>query len=111
MRRAALVAVALAIAACGGGGGSDTARSTGAGAEVRQPPVGPAPRLTVSHPCDNATGFTCSTLAVALDHSGRTHGDHSRWWARQRRPLWTGQERAAYRDGASDSLCCDRVGC
>jgi pimeloyl-ACP methyl ester carboxylesterase len=78
MRRAALIAVALAIAACGGGGGSggsDTARSTGAGAKVQQPPAGPAPRLTVSHPCANATGFTCSTLAVALDHSGRTPGN------------------------------------
>jgi pimeloyl-ACP methyl ester carboxylesterase len=78
MRLAALIAAALAIAACGGGGGKgDTARSTGAAATTKPPSkeTGPAPRLTVSHPCDNAKGFTCSTLTVALDHSGRTPGD------------------------------------
>jgi pimeloyl-ACP methyl ester carboxylesterase len=78
MRRVALIAVALAIAACGSGsGGSDTARSTSSAAKANQPspPAGPAPRLTVSHPCDNAKGFTCSTLLVPLDHSGRTPGD------------------------------------
>jgi pimeloyl-ACP methyl ester carboxylesterase len=80
MRSAATIAVvAVAIAACGGGGGaggSDTARSTStAVARAQQPPAGPAPRLTVSHPCDNAKGFTCSTLVVPLDHSGRTPGD------------------------------------
>jgi pimeloyl-ACP methyl ester carboxylesterase len=78
MRRAALIAVALAIAACGGGGGGgDAGRSTSASAKGRQqaPPAGPAPRLTVSHPCENASGFTCSTLVVPLDHSGRTPGD------------------------------------
>ena len=78
MRRVALIAVALAIAACGGGsGGSDTARSTSSAAKASQPspPAGPAPRLTVSHPCDNAKGFTCSTLLVPLDHSGHTPGD------------------------------------
>jgi pimeloyl-ACP methyl ester carboxylesterase len=77
MRLVALMAVALAIAACGGGG-SDTGRSTSAAAgKARQqpPPPGPAPHLTVSHPCDNASGFTCSTLTVPLDHSGRTPGD------------------------------------
>lgn len=78
MRRAALIAVALAIAACGGGGGgSETAQSTSAAATAKQqsPPAGPPPRLTVSHPCDNAKGFTCSTLLVPLDHAGRTPGD------------------------------------
>src|SRR5690242_5556981 len=78
MRRVALIAVALAVAACGGGGaGGDTARSTSAPARAAQqpPPAGPPPRLTVSHPCDNAKGFTCSTILVPLDHSGRTPGD------------------------------------
>jgi pimeloyl-ACP methyl ester carboxylesterase len=78
MRRAAPIAVALAIAACGGGGGgADTGRSTSASARAGQqaPPAGPAPRLTVSHPCENASGFTCSTLVVPLDHAGRTPGD------------------------------------
>jgi pimeloyl-ACP methyl ester carboxylesterase len=78
MRRVALIAVAIAIAACGGaggGGGSGTASSTSTAARAQQPPAGPAPRLTVAHPCDNAKGFTCSTLVVPLDHSGRTPGD------------------------------------
>src|SRR4051794_28218183 len=78
MRRVALIAVALAMAACGGGGGSgDSAHSTSAAPRARQqsPPAGPPPRLTVSHPCDDAKGFTCSTLLVGLDHSGRTPGD------------------------------------
>ncbi|HSS57313.1 MAG TPA: hypothetical protein VLK59_04850, partial [Solirubrobacteraceae bacterium] len=78
MRRAALIAVALAMAACGGGGaGGAATHSTSAAVEAKQqsPPTGPPPRLTVSHPCDNAKGFTCSTLLVPLDHSGRTPGD------------------------------------
>src|SRR4051812_2289529 len=80
MRRVALIAVALAMAACGGGGaggGGDTTHSTSAAVRARpqSPPAGPPPRLTVSHQCDNAKGFTCSTLLVALDHSGRTPGD------------------------------------
>jgi pimeloyl-ACP methyl ester carboxylesterase len=78
MRLAALIAAALAIAACGGGGDKGgTTRSTGAAATSKPPAkdAGPAPRLTVSHPCENAKGFTCSTLTVALDHSGRTAGN------------------------------------
>jgi pimeloyl-ACP methyl ester carboxylesterase len=78
MRRVALIAVAVAVVACGGGGAAgDSAHSKTAAATARQqaPPAGPPPRLTVSHPCDNAKGFTCSTLRVALDHSGRTPGD------------------------------------
>jgi pimeloyl-ACP methyl ester carboxylesterase len=80
MRRAGVLAVIAAVVAGCGGGGSDTARSTTSTAAARKdaqqaPPVGPAPRLTVSHPCDNAQGFTCSTLLVPLDHSGRTPGD------------------------------------
>jgi pimeloyl-ACP methyl ester carboxylesterase len=35
---------------------------------------GQAPRLTDPHPCAGAPGFTCSTLAVPLDHSGRQPG-------------------------------------
>jgi pimeloyl-ACP methyl ester carboxylesterase len=81
VRRAIVIALAVAVTACGGGGGaSDTATSTGtasakAKAQQQQQPAGPAPRLTVSHPCDNAKGFTCSTLTVPLDHSGRTPGN------------------------------------
>ncbi len=36
--------------------------------------AGRAPGLTGSHPCAGATGFTCSTLTVPLDHSGRHPG-------------------------------------
>jgi pimeloyl-ACP methyl ester carboxylesterase len=81
MRRAAVIAVALAATACGGGGGggdgSGSASTAAATTAKRQqaPPAGPAPRLTVSHPCDNAKGFTCSTLTVPLDHSGKVPGD------------------------------------
>src|SRR5512140_384120 len=32
------------------------------------PNVGPAPALTGSHACSGHPGFTCSTLAVPLDH-------------------------------------------
>ena len=82
MRRAAVIAVAVAVTACGGGGGradpSDAARSTSAATQPRPAPAqaqAPAPRLTGSHPCPGAKGFTCSSLAVALDHSGRTPGE------------------------------------
>jgi len=34
----------------------------------------PHPALADSHPCPGAVGFTCSTLEVPLDHSGRTLG-------------------------------------
>ena len=33
-----------------------------------------APRLADPHPCPGATGFTCSTLTVPLDRSGRRPG-------------------------------------
>ena len=40
--------------------------------------VGPTqaapPELTGSSPCPNATGFTCSTLTVPLDYTGRSGG-------------------------------------
>jgi pimeloyl-ACP methyl ester carboxylesterase len=36
--------------------------------------VAPAPRLTGSHACPGAVGFSCSTLTVPLDRSGRRPG-------------------------------------
>ncbi|PZG44222.1 esterase [Spongiactinospora gelatinilytica] len=33
------------------------------------------PALTDPHPCADAQGFTCSTLTVPLDHSGKTPGE------------------------------------
>jgi pimeloyl-ACP methyl ester carboxylesterase len=34
----------------------------------------PRPALTGSHPCDGLAGYTCSTLSVPLDRSGRVPG-------------------------------------
>jgi pimeloyl-ACP methyl ester carboxylesterase len=34
----------------------------------------PAPRLADPHPCPGASGFTCSTLSVPLDRTGRRPG-------------------------------------
>ncbi len=36
--------------------------------------AGPAPRLADPHPCPELSGFTCSTLAVPLDHTGHRQG-------------------------------------
>jgi pimeloyl-ACP methyl ester carboxylesterase len=82
MRRAAVIAVGLAAAACGGG--AHAARTTTTAAAPRTtttaatprpaPAPAPAARLTDSHRCPRASGFTCSTLTVPLDRSGRTPG-------------------------------------
>jgi pimeloyl-ACP methyl ester carboxylesterase len=77
MRRAAVIAIALTMTACGGG--SHPAH-TGTTAVAPRPAPAPAPapaaaRLADSHRCPRAKGFTCSTLSVPLDHSGRTPGE------------------------------------
>src|SRR5215470_5039372 len=60
------VALAGAVVAVGcSAGGSVTARTS---AQVTRP------RLTQPHPCPGITGFTCSTLAVPLDHFGHVRG-------------------------------------
>ena len=41
---------------------------------VLAPPAAAAPRLEGAHACPDAEGFTCSTLVVPLDHSGRVPG-------------------------------------
>jgi pimeloyl-ACP methyl ester carboxylesterase len=75
MRRAAVIAIALAAAACGGGGGGgDEDATTTAAARPASRPAAPA-RLTAAHPCRGARGFTCSSLTVPLDHSGRAPGE------------------------------------
>ena len=56
MRVLALIAGAAVLAVAGAGGS----------------PAGVA--LNAPHPCPNAAGFTCSTLTVPLDHSGRRPG-------------------------------------
>ncbi|MEC3974565.1 alpha/beta hydrolase [Amycolatopsis sp. H20-H5] len=43
-----------------------------AAADTWQP--APKPRLTNQHPCAGQPGFTCSTLTVPLDHTGRVPG-------------------------------------
>jgi pimeloyl-ACP methyl ester carboxylesterase len=63
-----LVLLATLLAGCGGRG-APTA-STG----ERPAPRQPAPRLVDPRPCRAAATFTCSTLAVPLDHSGGTAG-------------------------------------
>ncbi len=79
---AAVLLVAL-VAACTSGGspgsgaaGGDGTTGPGAGATTSQasPPAAAAARLTGSAPCAGAAGFTCSTLSVPLDHSGRVAG-------------------------------------
>jgi pimeloyl-ACP methyl ester carboxylesterase len=75
MRRAAVIAIALAAAACGGGrGGGNEDATTTAAARLASRPAAPA-RLTAAHPCRGARGFTCSSLTVPLDHSGRAPGE------------------------------------
>jgi pimeloyl-ACP methyl ester carboxylesterase len=75
MRRAAVIAIALAAAACGGGrGGGNEDATTTAAARPASRPAAPA-RLTAAHPCRGARGFTCSSLTVPLDRSGRAPGE------------------------------------
>jgi pimeloyl-ACP methyl ester carboxylesterase len=62
---------AAALIGCGGGGPAKPAATTSAPAPS---PAAPKPRLAASRPCPDARGFTCSTLDVPLDHSGRTSG-------------------------------------
>jgi pimeloyl-ACP methyl ester carboxylesterase len=82
---AAGLVAAAALSGCGGGGAatgngpeaSATATPKAgatASASGRPATAAPKPRLSASRPCPNAGGFTCSTLAVALDHSGKTPG-------------------------------------
>jgi pimeloyl-ACP methyl ester carboxylesterase len=73
MRRLAVIALACALGACGGGSDSTTTRASTA---AKQPAraTGPAPSLERARPCPQATGFTCSSLTVPLDHAGRTPG-------------------------------------
>ena len=60
MRARALAGLLLAaLAGCGSGQGSGQAGQ---------------PALRDAHPCSGARGFTCSTLAVPLDHRGRVPG-------------------------------------
>jgi pimeloyl-ACP methyl ester carboxylesterase len=74
MRRAGVLAlVAAVLAGCGGAGKSSptasTPRSPTAAAKPRSP--APKPRLSHARPCPHVRGFTCSSLTVPLDWSGR----------------------------------------
>jgi pimeloyl-ACP methyl ester carboxylesterase len=71
MRRVGVIGVVVAAALTGCGGGDARSASTTTRASR---PVAPQPRLAGSRPCPHARGFTCSTLRVPLDHSGRTSG-------------------------------------
>jgi pimeloyl-ACP methyl ester carboxylesterase len=73
MRCAGVTGAVLAVALVGCGGG-DKPHTTTTTAARPVPARGPAPRLTSARPCPNATRFTCSTLTVSLDRSGKTPG-------------------------------------
>jgi pimeloyl-ACP methyl ester carboxylesterase len=66
--------VAVLTGGCGGGAAAPPAASKAAPAKARPVAQAPAPALTRSHPCRQADGFTCSTLTVPLDRSGRVPG-------------------------------------
>jgi pimeloyl-ACP methyl ester carboxylesterase len=68
-----VLALACAVGACGGGSSATTTTHTATTAARRA--AEPPPRLERSQPCQNATGYTCSSLSVPLDHSGRTPGE------------------------------------
>jgi pimeloyl-ACP methyl ester carboxylesterase len=48
--------------------------TTGGSSAARMSARATRPRLTQPHPCPGITGFTCSTLAVPLDHFGHVRG-------------------------------------
>jgi pimeloyl-ACP methyl ester carboxylesterase len=79
MRCAGVTSAVLAVAlvGCGGGDKRTTAPTATRATQASAPaaPPQPAPRLTGSKRCTNATGFTCSVLTVPLDHSGKTPGN------------------------------------
>jgi pimeloyl-ACP methyl ester carboxylesterase len=74
----AVVLVAVVVAACTSGGSAGTGPGTPGAGGATGPAITqagqPAARLTGSRPCAGASGFTCSTLSVPLDHSGRVGG-------------------------------------
>jgi pimeloyl-ACP methyl ester carboxylesterase len=73
----ALVLLQVVLAGCtGGGSGAGGSATTGTAVPGPTGPAanGPPPKLTGSGPCQGVTGFTCSTLSVPLDHSGRVGG-------------------------------------
>src|ERR687887_582470 len=72
MRRAGVIGMLAAAALAGCGGGAKTSGT--ATGETSRRAAAPQPRLTSARPCPNARSFTCSTLTVPLDHSGRTPG-------------------------------------
>ncbi|MFC6886030.1 alpha/beta fold hydrolase [Actinomadura yumaensis] len=74
-RSAAVFALALALAASDGAGGASAAAGPARPAAPPAAPAAPSERLTDPHPCAGQPGFTCSTLAVPLDHRGRTGGE------------------------------------
>src|SRR5919197_2710440 len=72
MRRAGVIGMLAAAALAGCGGGAKTSGT--ATGETSRRARAPQPRLTSARPCPNARSFTCSTLTVPLDWSGRAPG-------------------------------------
>jgi pimeloyl-ACP methyl ester carboxylesterase len=73
--RSRLTVVLTLLAALAGPGGAAAAGTQAAHAAPSVPTHSPHRTLTDPHPCAGQTGFTCSTLTVPLDHSGKTPGE------------------------------------
>jgi pimeloyl-ACP methyl ester carboxylesterase len=68
-----LLLLLLSLAACNGSGTREAGTSGAVGDGYRPAPSGVG-ALTGQHLCAAARGFSCATLWVPLDHSGRRHG-------------------------------------
>jgi pimeloyl-ACP methyl ester carboxylesterase len=66
------VILCVALAGCGG---HDAPRATPTPTSKPHTSVGTGPLLVPAGKCRFAPGFSCFTLTVPLDHSGRTRGD------------------------------------
>ncbi len=73
-RRLGALLVAGSLAACTSGPSSGSSTPDTSPTSRTSPPATASARLTGSRPCPGAPGFTCSALAVPLDHSGRVDG-------------------------------------
>jgi pimeloyl-ACP methyl ester carboxylesterase len=72
----AVVCMVLAGCTAGSGGAAGSQATVGGGARgTAGPPA--AASLTAPHSCPCAPGFTCATLRVPLDHTGRVDGQLS----------------------------------
>ena len=73
---ALIIFAAAMLSACtsAGHGGSASTSPRPRSPQGPSDAAGPPAQLTKAHPCAGIAGFTCSTLTVPLDHSGRAPG-------------------------------------